>query len=211
MRTIALATLLLTFVAAGKALSDPDSEFSNVIERSFAPAGSVQLDLSAGDYQLRRGDDDRVRVEWRTHTAEQLREADVRVTVHGTEAKITTSGPRGPGRTDFRVDVELPRRSDLRVHMTAGDLTIGGIEGHKDVSLRAGDLTIEVADPTQYANVNAWVTAGDLSARPFGFSTGGLFRRFARSGPGRYQLRASLWAGDLKLIPIRNSDLGARK
>ncbi len=203
MRTITLAALLLTFVAAPEAQRDTTSKFSDSLERAFAPAGIVRLDLSAGDYRVARGEDDRIRVNWETRDVESLNQSRVGVTVRGKEAAINTSGPRRFGGNRFRVDIELPRRTDLHLRMTAGDLTIAGIEGHKDVFLRAGDLTIEVADPTQYKQVNASVTAGDISARPFGFSTGGLFRNFASTGPGRYQLRARLWAGDLKLLPAR--------
>ena len=203
MRTMALAALLLTFVAAPEAQRDTTSKFSDNLERAFAPAGIVRLDLSAGDYRLTRGDDDRIRVGWETRDVEALNQSRVGVTVRGKEAAINTSGPRRFGGNHFRVDIELPQRTDLLLRMTAGDLKITGIEGHKDVFLRAGDLTIEVADPAQYRHVNASVTAGDISARPFGFSTGGLFRNFAHSGPGRYQLRARLWAGDLKILPAR--------
>jgi hypothetical protein len=203
MRTIILAALLLTFVAAPEAQRDSPSKFSDSLERPFAPAGTVRLDLSAGDYRLTRGDDDRIRVAWQTRDVEALNQTRVDITARGKEAAILTSGPRRFGGNHFRVEIQLPRRTDLHLRMTAGDLSIAGIEGHKDVLLRAGDLTIEVADPAQYRQVNASVTAGDISARPFGFSTGGLFRNFASTGPGRYQLRARLWAGDLKLLPAR--------
>lgn len=205
MRTLTLAALLLAFVAAPAAQRESSSKFSDSLERPFAPAGTVRLDLSAGDYQLTRGDDDRIRVVWQTRDVEALNQARVGLTVRGKDAAIRTSGPRGFRGNHFRVEIELPRRTDLLLRMTAGDLSIAGIEGHKDVLLRAGDLTIEVADPAQYQQVNASVTAGDISARPFGFSTGGLFRSFASTGPGRYQLRARLWAGDLKLLPARSA------
>jgi len=205
MRTAALVALLLTFVAAPQAQEDDRSDVSDSLDRPFAPAGKVRLDLSAGDYELTRGSDNRIRVVWSTRTAEQLADSRVRVTVKGSEADILTSGPRKPGHNHFRVAVELPRRTDLLLRMTAGDLTIAGIEGNKDVRLRAGDLTIEVADPAQYRRVDASLLAGDLAARPFGFSTGGLFRNFAHTGPGRYDLRARLWAGDLRLIPAKTT------
>jgi hypothetical protein len=203
MRTIALAALLLTCGAAAEAQRESAADPSDSVERSFVPAGTVRLDLSAGDYKLKSGADNRIRVVWRTRDVEALNQARVRLTVRGREAAITTSGPRGFGNNHFRVEIELPSRSDLQLRMTAGDLSIAGIDGHKDVLLRAGDLKIEVANPEQYGKVNASVTAGDLMARPFGFSTGGLFRNFSHTGPGRYQLRARLWAGDLKLLPAR--------
>ena len=84
--------------------------------------------------------------------------------------------------------------------MTAGDLEIVGIEGDKDVHLRAGDLSIEVGDPAAYKLVTGSVTAGDIDASPFGITKGGLFRSFTHEGKGRFSLRAKLWAGDLRLF-----------
>lgn len=195
MRTIAFAALLLAFVAAPEALGERDSRFSDSLERAFAPGGKVNLNLSAGDCELMRGADNRIRVVWSTRTDEQLADAKVRVNVRHDEATVRTSGP-GNG---FRVQIELPRRTDLYLRMTAGDLTISGIEGNKDVALRAGDLVIDVDDPAKYGQVNASLWAGDISARPFGFSTGGLFRSFSHRGKGPFELRARLWAGDLRL------------
>ena len=200
MRNVALAALLLTFVAAPRA-ADDDVRYSDSLERAFAPAGIVRLDLSAGDYRIRRGDDERIRVTWYTRSAERLNQVWVKATVKDKTAAISTSGVRGRAR----FEIELPRRSDLHLRMTAGDLSIAGIEGNKDVFLRAGDLDIEVPEPDQYRQVRASLVAGDLTARPFGFTTGGLFRSFDHSGPGRYNLRVRLWAGDLRLVAPRSA------
>ncbi len=197
MRRLALlAALVSTPLALSVAArDDKDFQFSNALERTFTSGGVVRLDLSAGDHRILKGADDRVRVSWHTRTAEQMEEARVRTRVKGNEAIVRTWGP-GKG---FRVDIQLPRRSDLYLRMTAGNLSIAGIEGHKDVRLRAGNLDIEVDDPRQYRRVDASVTAGDLLARSFGVSTGGLFRSFSRRGTGTFELRARLWAGNLQL------------
>ena len=195
MRRLALVAVALTLSLPLEGRDDKDFQFSDSLERTFTSGGIVRLDLSAGDHRIIKGADDRVRVSWHTRTAEQMEEARVRARVKGNEAVVRTWGP-GKG---FRVDVELPGRSDLHLRMTAGNLSIAGIEGHKDVRLRAGNLDIEVHDPTQYGRVDASVTAGDLLARTFGVSTGGLFRSFSRSGTGRFKLRARLWAGNLQL------------
>jgi hypothetical protein len=94
----------------------------------------------------------------------------------------------------------VPKRSDLVVRTTAGDLDLVGVRGHKDVSMKAGDLTIEIGDPGEYSRAEASVKAGDIDARAFGVHKGGLFRSFKReNSAGKYRLRASLWAGDIKL------------
>jgi hypothetical protein len=195
-KLLASALAALLFLPASIASQSSDKQ-SGTVERDFAAGGTVQLDLSAGDYVIEGTTADRVRVTWHTQTADDARDVKVNARVRGSEATITTDGPGN----HFRVAIEVPRRSDLYLRMSAGDLDIIGIEGNKDVRLRAGDLSIEVGDPESYGQVTASVTAGDISASPFGVNTGGLFRSFSREGKGRFNLRAKLWAGDLRLIP----------
>ena len=76
---------------------------------------------------------------------------------------------------------------------------IRGIEGSKRVDIWAGDVAIDIGQPEQYHQVEASVRAGDISAHPFNFSTGGLFRSFKWTGKGPYSLQVKLFAGDLTL------------
>lgn len=198
MKAFAIPALLLAF-AAVPASADESFPFSGALERAFRSGGRIRLDLSAGDYDIRRGSNHALRIVWHTRTAEQLEQVRVRADVDGGAANIVTDGPDN----HFRVVIELPRHTDLFLRMSAGDLSIEGVDGNKDVRLRAGDLRIDVGDGTSYAHVDAAVTAGDLSARPFGFSTGGLWRSFNHDGSGRFRLRARLWAGDLRLMSTR--------
>jgi hypothetical protein len=115
--------------------------------------------------------------------------------VKGPNATVRT---RGPG-SGFRVN----RRSAAvgsDMTLTAGDLKVHGIEGNKRLSMWAGDVTMEVGDAELYRRVDATVKAGENSPRPFGRSTGGLFRSFRWDGKGKYTIDASLFAGDLKLV-----------
>jgi hypothetical protein len=43
------------------------------------------------------------------------------------------------------------------------------------------------------------VSSGEIDAKPFGESHGGLFRSLEKSGNGKYKLRASVGAGRLTL------------
>jgi hypothetical protein len=93
----------------------------------------------------------------------------------------------------------VPKSTDLKVHVTAGDVEVQGITGNKDIELLAGNLTVGVGDPADYFRVQASVTTGNIDATPFGESRGGLFRSFQKTGHGRYKLVAHVGAGDLKL------------
>ena len=169
---------------------------SDSVEKAFAKGGRIRLDLSAGDYTIRGQMIDAIRVRWETRDARDMRSVRTDVIISGAVATVRTDGPRN----HFRVAIDVPQRVDLDVELSAGDLTVKGVEGNKTLSMWAGDVTIDVGDPGQYRRVDATVRAGEISASPFGRSTGGLFRSLHWKGPGSYILDAKLTAGDLKLV-----------
>ena len=107
---------------------------------------------------------------------------------------------RGGPDKEVHIRIEVPRAMNLVVRCSAGDLTVSGISGNKDVELNAGNLTIAVGDASAYRHAEASVLAGNISASAFGAERDGLFRSFRKDNPaGRYRLRAELLAGDLTL------------
>ena len=74
---------------------------------------------------------------------------------------------------------------------------------HKDISSHAGEIDIDVGNPSDYRRVEASVWAGELHVQPFGPAREGLFRSFDWTGPGRYLLNARLKAGELRLHATR--------
>ena len=102
-----------------------------------------------------------------------------------------------PKLTVDGIEVEVPKNLDLYLRVAAGDVEISRLTGNKDVEVHAGDVTIGIGDPDDYAQVDASVNAGDIDADPFGESKSGLFRSFKRFGSGRYRLHAHVGAGDL--------------
>jgi hypothetical protein len=198
-RLITLAMCAGLVTAAGAQYVERSG--SDSLERNFAPQGKVQLDLSAGDYTIQAGREDRIFIRWRTGTMDQLRDVRVTADVRGGNATITTDGPHN----NFHVTIELPARTDLHVRMSAGDLDVAGFEGNKDIELRAGDLSIDVGQAEAYGMVDTSVTFGDLDARPWQVSKGGIWRKFNWQGKGPYKLHAHLMAGDL-ILTSRSRD-----
>ena len=171
--------------------SSPDS-----LDRDFVSGGYIRMQLSAGTYRISASADGKIHVKWSINSSEILKRVKVSADVNGTQATIRTDAP---DNEHFRVDIQVPSHSDLLVRFTAGDFQIDGIEGNKDVAGYAGNLSIDVGDVGLYKEVHASVTTGDLNARPFHVSKGGLWRSFDRRGGGIYILRVKLLAGDLKL------------
>lgn len=169
---------------------------AEVSDRKFVSGGTVRLELDAGEYEIVASRDDHIRVS----REDRGKDVDVtlRIDVDASRATVRVDTPwkntDGPS-----VRIELPRRSNIIVRLSAGDLKISGIEGSKDVSAHAGDVNISVGPRDQYRYVKASVNIGDLQSDAFNVNTDGLFRSFEWTGKGQYELRAHLMAGDLKL------------
>jgi hypothetical protein len=191
-----LAVAALVASPAARSTAVQESLESRELSKPFSPAGRIHLDLSAGDYTIQGTDEPNIRVSWRTRSDRDAARVRMDVRVSGSNATVRTRGPH----SGFRVQVDVPRRSDLDMTLTAGDLRVRRIEGNKRLSMWAGDVTIEVGETEMYRRVDATVKAGEISPRPFGRSTGGLFRSFRWDGKGKYTIDATLFAGDLKLV-----------
>jgi len=196
MRNVIAAALLGTAFVAAPALLATQERATDSLERAFASNGRIKMDLSAGDYRISGSSDHKIRLDWSVRDTDQLSKVTARADVKGTDATITTDGPSN----HFKVNIQVPTRTDLYVRLTAGDLRIEGIKGNKDVEMHAGDVRIDVGRAEDYRNVDASVWAGDITAPPFRVNKGGLFRSFDWRGKGPYRLHAKLKAGDLHLF-----------
>jgi hypothetical protein len=192
--TFALTALLAT--AAWASVPAQSTAVPGLREQAFKPGGRVSLDLSAGGYLVRGTSDEAIRVRWKTRDPNDMAQASAEIAVGGRDATVRVRGPKH----NFSVEIDVPRRTDLILNLSAGDLDVLGIEGNKEVSMWAGDVTIEVGDGSQYRLVDASVRFGDLAARPFGRNTGGILRSVHWTGTGKYTINAKLFAGELKLV-----------
>jgi hypothetical protein len=192
MRISWAAALLAATVAAAAAQSKSPA---TSLEKPFAAGGRITMDLSAGEYEITGATDPRIRLDWEVKDTDRLDDVDNRVTVDGTRARVSTDGPSG----NFRVRIQVPTPSNLRIRLTAGEMAIKGIEGDKDVELHAGELDIDVVRPEDYGRVDAGVWAGEIHASAFRVTKEGLFRSFDWKGKGKYRLHAHLKAGELRL------------
>jgi hypothetical protein len=192
-------------VAAAQTGSKPETGSKSVTtkigEAHFeAPLPSgvpLRLYVRSGDIRLLGSDGGKISVDVSGKNAERIKDLKHRLTVLDGSAEFRISG--GP-RNDFEITIRLPKNCDLFVRVPAGDVTVEGISGNKDIELHAGDLSIHVGNPEDYSHVDASVNAGDVEAAPFGESHGGLFRSFKKSGSGKYTLHAHVGAGDLTLL-----------
>jgi hypothetical protein len=208
-RRLSAAAIVMAAVAWGAAALPAGAQTTtssrNRIERAFVQGGQVFMDLSAGGYLIEGTDASKIRLTWKTRDPNDMDEVDVNIGVEGKVARIDTDGPGD----NFHVTIELPKRADLTIRLSAGEVSIRGIEGSKDVSAWAGELKIGVGRAADYRSVDASVTAGEIDGSAFKVKKEGLFRSFTKQGSGKYDLRVRLTAGEVVLSEESTAAKGA--
>src|SRR5206468_5924646 len=106
----------------------------------------------------------------RVGTGVDIGDAGVAVTAEGTNARVEAKNTPN----HFKATIDVPATADLVIHLTAGELVIGPIAGNKNLDSYAGNITIAVGNPDDYASVDARVKAGDIQASAFGGSKSSL-------------------------------------
>ena len=189
--TIAAALFLTTLSVSTTYLRAQSS--GSPAEKDFVSGGKVEMTLESGDYKIRASSDNRIHVRWNEASAKGVR---VKLTTNGKSADLRVEDTP---HNNFHAIIEVPALTDVRIRLTAGDLSVSGVKGDKDIELNAGDLNISVGSSSDWGDVDASVTAGDIHAPAFQEARGGLFRSFTWKGPGKYRLHAHLMAGDINL------------
>jgi hypothetical protein len=184
-----VAVFLMTVSVSPKRLSAQAS--GSPAEKDFVSGGKVEMTLESGDYDIRASSDNRIHVRWN-----EASRARVKLTTNGKSADLRVGNTPN---NNFHATIEVPALTDVRVRLTAGNLEMAEIKGDKDIEANAGNLSISVGSSSDWGDVDASVTAGDLHAPAFQAASGGLFRSFKWKGPGKYRLHAHLTTGDINL------------
>jgi hypothetical protein len=192
-RLIASVLLSLPVILCSPLLGQVSGACSKPFEAAMSPGRQLAVDIRSGDVTIVGSAQPFLRVTC------QLRDGD---SPDGVKVSLAANHLRvygGPYR-DIRLRIEVPDKTNLLIRASAGNMTISGVAGDKDVELRAGNLTIHVGAPESYRVAEGSVLAGDLNASVFGVVKDGLFRNFRKeNSAGQYRLRAKLLAGDLTL------------
>ena len=167
--------------------------------REFVTGGFVHVRMSVGDMHIKRGDSSKIKLEYtvKSHREKNVKNATLEFEIKGNDATIEFHAPSG-GNTQFDVELEVPQNTNIDVHEKVGDLTVDNIEGDKDLSLGVGD--IRIADGhAGYKLVHASTGIGDVNSDGYGETSGWLGKTLKYHGEGKYELRAHVGVGDIKL------------
>jgi hypothetical protein len=183
-------------VVASASLFAQDQAPEAAVQQNFASGGTIHLHLQAGGYTITPSDSEIIVVTCQARTDRQLKSVKVSIKPAGARADVYVLNTPN---NNFTATIQVPRRSDLWVRLTAGELDVGSVEGSKDLALNAGSLKVDIPRPQEYGEREASVTTGSIESSAFEVSKGGLFRSFSQHGPGKYRLHAHVIAGEIIL------------
>jgi hypothetical protein len=158
---------------------------------------TLTIESRSGEVVVDGSDQDGLRVTCTLEDADRAGNVHIEFERTGDFGKLRLSG--GPSN-NVHIRVEVPRRTDLRLRVPAGEVRVEQVSGDKDIALSAGEITVSNVNGTEYRSVKASVDVGAVSATEFGVGKGGFFRSFTRETPGGlYRLRAHLISGNVQL------------
>ena len=197
LRKVVLACLLL--VPFCFASDHFDFEESHTDSRDFSAGGTLHVRLGVGDLRISRGDSNKIHLRYTVKSGRErnVKDAKVDFDVHGNDARIEFHSATS-SNTQFDVELEVPPNTNLDVHEKVGDMTVGDIEGDKDLELSVGDIRVD-AEHSGYRLVRASSSIGDVNGNGYGETKGWLGKTLRYHGDGKYELRAHVSIGDITL------------
>jgi len=166
------------------------------VQQKFISGAEIRMHLEAGGYTITASDLENIRVTYSARNEEQRRRVRVEIKRNPASADVYVSDtPNG----NFHATIEVPRRSNLWVRLSAGELVVEDVEGDKNLEVRAGRIQADIPHPEQYGHRDASVLTGSIAASAFDVSKGGLFRSFEQRGPGKYRMHAHVMTGEIVL------------
>lgn len=165
-------------------------------ETKFAGGASLRLHLHNGDFRVVGSDDEKLSIQVEGKNVELAKKIKIQVTRSGGTVDLKLSHVP---KNELQVTIKIPKSTNLYARMRGGDFSVQGVTGDKDLELTGGDLTIDVGNPEDYADVDLSVKFGDVSGAQFGDPKGWLGNSVRKNGSGKYRLHAHVMAGDLVL------------
>lgn len=187
------------YAASNRAAVETASLDGQPFQTDLNRVTTLRLHLRDGDFRIVAADssDITIRTEGKNRDLAS-KKMKIRLERNGDALDITFSHVP---KNECQVTIAIPRETNLYARMRAGDLSVDGIAGDKDLELLAGDLSIRVPDAADYGPVDLSVRFGDVSADQFGSPKGTVGNSLKRDGSGKYRLHAHVFAGDLTLRP----------
>ena len=115
------------------------------MEFARCPAkGQFRLFVRSGEIRIVGSDEAKLSIDLTGRKSGQIQDVKARLTCSENSAELHVTG--GP-HNDLTITIHVPKSLDLYARIPAGEISVEGITGNKDVELHVGELTIDVVNP----------------------------------------------------------------
>ena len=206
MTTLSIAASAALFTCSMAGLAQSAVQCGQTLAAPLRPNSTLSINSISAGIEIVGTDQNTVRVSCSADDMDNARQVQLQLTGTPTGSKLTVTGPHLK-HGNLSVRIEVPRKTNLGLEMEAGEVKVGEVVGDKDLTLRAGAITVSSTYPSIYKDVNASVAIGDVTVSPGGESKGGFFRDFRKQNPnGLYRLHAHVTTGKIVLIGMSTHD-----
>jgi hypothetical protein len=195
----AAAVILLACNIAG--FAETKTSCSQTLNVPLQSRAVLIIDSKPAGLQIVATDRDELRVSCTAGSDETALDTSLHFSPTANGGKLSIEGHVHHGNNNLQVKIEVPRRTSVAIRMFAGQVTVEGVKGDKDIEVGAGQITISSIHEGDYRSVNASVGIGQVHSQAFGVDKGGFFRSFKRENPtGDYRLLAHVTTGQIELL-----------
>ena len=205
MKTLRLAAGLTIFACNWAAFSQ-SSVAQNTVQCGQTLNGQLQsgavltIDSRPAGIEIFGTDQEGIRISCKSEDTDSAAHTHLHLSGTPTQSKLTIDGEH-LNHNNLQIRIEVPRKTNLRAQMPAGQIKVNEIVGDKDLELYAGQITITAAHKWDYKDVDVSVSIGQVNAQVYGEGRGGFFDSVKKqNADGEYKLHAHVTTGQIDLV-----------
>lgn len=200
MKTLDILAGAILFACNLVCFSQSDVPCGQTLDAPLRSSAMLTIDSRPAGIEIVGTDQEAIHISCTADDTDSARSILLRLSGTPAHAKLTITGAYLK-HGNLQIRVEVPRKTNLGVQMSAGQVKVDEIVGDKDIQLYAGQITISSAHEWDYRNVNASVDIGQVNAQVYGADKGGFFRVFRKENAGgEYRLHAHITTGQIDLL-----------
>jgi hypothetical protein len=201
MRSLSYAAAVILLACSIAGFAETKTPCGQTLDVPLQSRSVLMIDSKPAGLQIVATDRDELRVSCTAGSDETAQDTSLHFSPTANGGKLSIEGHVQQRNNNLQVKIEVPRRTSVAIRMFAGQVTIEGVKGDKDIEVGAGQITISSIHEGDYRSVNASVGIGQVHSQAFGVDKGGFFRSFKRENPnGDYRLQAHVTTGQIELI-----------
>jgi hypothetical protein len=200
MRILSAAACALVLAWNLSGLAQAQSPCGQTLDAPLRPRAVLRVHSRPADLEIVGTDQAAIHVSCTSGDEGEAQHIHMRFHGNEDDKTLTIAGDLSEGN-NLKVRVEVPRKTNLRVEMSAGAVKVEEIAGDMDINVYAGQITISSTRPWDYRSVDVSVSVGEVKAPVYGADKGGFFRSFTKeTADGEYSLRAHVITGEIDLL-----------